>query len=51
LKKRPLFQDPKKAKKLYDDRLEGYEKAADIIMDVSSDEFSKIAEKILKATL
>jgi len=51
LKKRPLFQDPKKAKKLYNDRLEGYEKVADIIMDVSSDEFSKVAEKILKATL
>ena len=51
LKKRPLFQDPKKAKKLYDDRLDGYEKAADIIIDVSKDEFSKVAKKILKATL
>ena len=51
LKKRPLFQNPKKAKKLYDDRLKEYEKVADIVMDVSSDEFSKVAKKILKATL
>lgn len=48
LKKRPLFQDIKKAKKLYDDRLKGYKKVANITIDVSNDNFTKIAEKILK---
>jgi len=48
LKKRPLFKDLKKAKKLYDDRLKEYKRVADITIDVSSGELSKIAEKILK---
>ncbi len=34
LAKRPLFQDPKKAKKLYEEREKAYKKVADVIIDV-----------------
>ena len=49
LAKRPLFQAPKKAKKLYKEREEAYKKVADVVVNVegkSRDEVCKeIAEK------
>ena len=34
LAKRPLFQEPKKAKKLYEEREKAYKKLADVVVDV-----------------
>ncbi len=48
LKKRPLFQDIEKAKRLFDERYEAYEKVADIIIDVSGKDTESIAKEILK---
>ncbi|HZF71706.1 shikimate kinase [Sulfuricurvum sp.] len=48
LRKRPLFQDIEKAKKLYEERSALYKKVADIIIDVSDKELSEIAKEILK---
>ncbi|BDY13858.1 shikimate kinase [Hydrogenimonas cancrithermarum] len=48
LKKRPLFQDLEKAKKLFDERYEAYEKVADIVVDVSKGDLETIAEELLK---
>ena len=49
LKKRPLFKDVEKAEKLFDERFEAYEEVADIVIDVSNNDFTKIAEEILQA--
>jgi len=48
LRKRPLFQDVEKAKKLYDERAVHYKKAADIVIDVRDKTMSDIAKEILK---
>jgi shikimate kinase len=48
LRKRPLFQDIEKAKKLYEERSVLYKKAADITIDVSDKEPVDIAKEILK---
>lgn len=48
LKKRPLFQDIKKARELYDERLSKYLEVADIVIDVSDKNVDKIAREILK---
>ncbi|MDD2370093.1 MAG: shikimate kinase [Sulfuricurvum sp.] len=48
LRKRPLFQDIEKAKKLYEERSALYKKVADIIIDVSDKELGDIAKEILK---
>ncbi len=48
LKKRPLFQDPEKAEKLFCERYKEYEKVADIIIDVSNKDTKEIAKEILK---
>ena len=49
LAKRPLFQDPKKAKKLYAEREKAYKKVADVIIDVEKlsleDQLKEIAQK------
>lgn len=48
LRKRPLFQDIEKARALYEERLPLYLKVADIVIDVSDKDISKIAKEILK---
>jgi len=48
LKKRPLFSEPKKAKKLYAERLESYKKLADITIDVENKDLKTIIKEILK---
>jgi len=48
LRKRPLFQDIEKARKLYDERSVLYKKAADIVIDVSDKDIPEIAKEILK---
>ncbi|NOZ90816.1 MAG: shikimate kinase [Epsilonproteobacteria bacterium] len=46
LKKRPLFSEPQKAKKLYKEREEAYKKVADIIIDVETKDLTDIVEEI-----
>ena len=46
LKKRPLFSEPKKAKKLYKDREKAYRKIADIIINVEDREMQDIIKEI-----
>lgn len=48
LKKRPLLQDLKKAKKLFDERVTEYEKVADIIINVEKKSSKEIANEILE---
>jgi shikimate kinase len=48
LAKRPLLQDLKKAKELYDQRRIEYLDVADITIDVSDKDLKKIAKEILK---
>ncbi len=48
LKKRPLLQDLKEAKKLYNQRVVEYEMCADIIVDVEHKSIDKIVKNILK---
>lgn len=47
-KKRPLLNDIKKAKKLFNERAPSYEKKADIIIHVEKTSIEKIVNKILK---
>ncbi|WP_292663897.1 shikimate kinase [Nitratifractor sp.] len=46
LAKRPLFSDPKKAKKLYREREKAYRKIADLIVDVEGKNMEEILEEI-----
>ncbi|MCF6201561.1 MAG: shikimate kinase [Hydrogenimonas sp.] len=48
LKKRPLFQDIEKAKALFYERYEAYEKVADIVVDVDKNGFDSITHMIIK---
>lgn len=48
LRKRPLFQDIEKARKLYEERSVLYKKAADIVIDVSDKDIPEVAKEILK---
>jgi shikimate kinase len=48
LKKRPLFLEPKKAKKLYEERQEGYKEVANIIIDVENKDLKSIIKEIHK---
>ena len=48
LKKRPLFQDVEKAKSLFEERFEAYEKVADIVLDVSKTETKEAARELLE---
>ena len=48
LKKRPLFSEPKKAKKLYKETAKAYKKVADIIIDVENQDMKSIVKEIHK---
>ncbi len=49
LKKRPLFSEPKKAKKLYKERESAYKKIADVVINVEGKEMKEIIKEIHKA--
>jgi shikimate kinase len=51
LRKRPLFSEPQKAKKLYNEREEAYTKIADLIINVEGKELKDIIKEIYKMTL
>ncbi len=46
LAKRPLFSEPKKAKKLHKERKEAYRSVADIIIDVEHKSLDEVLEEI-----
>jgi len=48
LKKRPLFSEPEKAKKLYNEREEAYKNIADIIINVEEQNLTKTIKEIHK---
>lgn len=48
LAKRPLFSEPKKAKKLYSQREKAYKKVADLIVNVEGKSMEEILEEIRK---
>ncbi len=48
LAKRPLFQEPKKAKKLYEEREKAYKKVADVVVNVEGKETEEILKEIAK---
>ena len=48
LKKRPLFSEPKKAKKLYKDREKAYKKVADIIINMEDKDLKSVIKEIHK---
>jgi len=48
LKKRPLFSEPKKAKKLYNERKEAYKKIADLIINVEEKNLKAVIKEIHK---
>jgi shikimate kinase len=48
LKKRPLFSEPQKAKKLYIEREKAYRKIADVIVNVEKKELTEIIKEIHK---
>jgi len=51
LKKRPLFSEPKKAKKLYKERERAYKKIADVVINVQNKEMKEIIKEIHKHSL
>jgi len=51
LAKRPLFSEPKKAKKLYAERAKAYEKVADVIINVEGKSMEELLKEIKKSTL
>ena len=48
LKKRPLFSEPKKAKKLYKEREKAYKKIADVVVNVEDKDMKSIIKEIHK---
>ena len=46
LKKRPLFSEPKKAKKLYKEREKAYRKVADAVIDIENKDIKTIIKEI-----
>ncbi len=48
LAKRPLFKEPKKAKKLYNEREKAYKKVADVVIDVEKLSFDEVLEEIAR---
>lgn len=48
LKKRPLFSEPKKAKKLYKEREKAYKKIADVVVNVEDKDMKCIIKEIHK---
>ena len=51
LKKRPLFSEPKKAKKLYKEREKAYKKVADIIIDMENKDLKSVIKEIHKKAI
>ncbi len=51
LKKRPLFQDPDKARALYGEREKAYREVADVVIDVAGKPVEKIAKEIIKKVI
>jgi len=49
LAKRPLFSQPKKAKKLYEKRLEAYRQVADVVVDVEHQSFKNVLKALAEA--
>jgi len=50
LKKRPLFSEPTKAKRLYKEREKNYKKVADIIINVENKDLTEVVKEIYKKT-
>ena len=50
-RKRPLFQEKKKAKELYDMRVKEYKKIADVIIDVEGKSVETTAKEIIKKVM
>ena len=48
LAKRPLFSEPKKAKKLYKEREKAYKKVADVVVNVEGKSREEICDEIAK---
>jgi shikimate kinase len=48
LRKRPLFSEPKKAKKLYNEREKAYKKVADLVINVEDKSLKAIIKEIHK---
>ena len=48
LAKRPLFKEPKKAKKLYNEREKAYKKVADVVINVEKLSFDEVLEEIAR---
>ena len=48
LAKRPLFKEPKKAKKLYEERKKAYKKVADKIVNVENRSLNEVCKEIAK---
>jgi len=51
LKKRPLFSEPKKAKKLYKHRAEDYKNIADLVINIEEKNLEDVIEEIREFTL
>lgn len=51
LRKRPLFSQPKEAKKLYNQREKAYKALADVIINVEEKSLDKIVKEIAKKTI
>lgn len=47
LQKRPLFADPKKAKKLFDSRQKRYAEVADVVIEMEGKSLEKIVKEVL----
>jgi shikimate kinase len=50
LKKRPLFSEPKKAKKLYKERAKSYKKLADFVLNIEGKKMKDIISEIYRIT-
>ncbi|WP_457595173.1 shikimate kinase [Hydrogenimonas sp.] len=48
LKKRPLFQDVEKARRLFAERYHRYEEVADVVIDVDRGDTRSVAEEVLR---
>lgn len=51
LKKRPLFQDEKSARALYNERESAYKALADVVIDVAGKSPEKVAKEIVKKVI
>ncbi len=51
LKKRPLFSEPKKAKKLYKEREKAYIKVADIVINMEDKDLKSVIKEIHKKAI